>query len=72
MSTNVFTDEMSNELLHHVPGLDYRVLKGTMLVLVVEAYLQSKQAAGKSRLEALRALKRHLARTVFQLLRQQP
>ena len=23
MSTNVFTDEMSNELLHHVPGLDY-------------------------------------------------
>jgi transposase len=35
------------------------------------AYLQRKQAAGKSRLEALRALKRHLARTVFRLLRQQ-
>ena len=36
------------------------------------AYLQRKQQAGKSRLEALRALKRHLARTVFQLLRQHP
>jgi transposase len=34
------------------------------------AYLQRKQQAGKSRLEALRALKRHLARTVFGLLRQ--
>ena len=36
------------------------------------AYLQRKQEAGKSRLEALRALKRHLTRTVFGLLRQQP
>ncbi|MCA1680834.1 MAG: IS110 family transposase [Actinobacteria bacterium] len=36
------------------------------------AYLQRKQAAGKSRLEALRALKRHLARIVFRLLRQGP
>jgi len=23
VSTNVFTDEMRRELLHHVPGLDY-------------------------------------------------
>ena len=36
------------------------------------AYLQRKQAAGKSRLEALRALKRHLARVVFGLLRRPP
>jgi transposase len=36
------------------------------------AYLQRKQEAGRSRLEALRALKRHLARTVFGLLRQAP
>jgi transposase len=36
------------------------------------AYLQRKQEAGKSRLEALRALKRHVARTVFRLLRQHP
>ncbi len=35
------------------------------------AYLQRKQQAGKTRLEALRALKRHLARTVFGLLRRQ-
>jgi transposase len=35
------------------------------------AYLQRKQQAGKTRLEALRALKRHLARTVL-LLRQAP
>jgi transposase len=35
------------------------------------AYLQRKQEAGKSRLEALRALKRHLARAVFRLLRQE-
>jgi len=32
----------------------------------------AKQEDGKSRLEALRALKRHLARRVFWLLRQQP
>jgi transposase len=38
----------------------------------VRAYLQRKQQGGKSRLEALRALKRHLARTVLRLLRQQP
>ena len=36
------------------------------------AYLERKQAAGKSRLEALRALKRHLARVVFRLLRGEP
>ena len=36
------------------------------------AYLERKQAAGKSRLEALRALKRHLARVVFRLLRDEP
>ncbi len=33
------------------------------------AYLERKQAEGKSRREALRALKRHLARVVFRLLR---
>jgi transposase len=38
----------------------------------VRAYLQRKQAAGMSRLEALRALKRHLAPAVFRLLRQAP
>lgn len=32
--------------------------------------LDRKQAEGKSRLEALRALKRHLARVVFGLLRE--
>jgi transposase len=33
------------------------------------AYLERKQAEGKSRMEALRCLKRHLARRVWQLLR---
>jgi transposase len=33
------------------------------------AYLKRKQAEGKSRMEALRCLKRHLARRVWQLLR---
>jgi transposase len=33
------------------------------------AYLARKQAEGKSRKEALRCLKRHLARTIYQLLR---
>ena len=33
------------------------------------AYLARKQAEGKSRKEALRCLKRHLARTVYRLLR---
>jgi transposase len=33
------------------------------------AYLERKQAEGKTRREALRALKRHLARVVFRLLR---
>lgn len=33
------------------------------------AYLQRKQAEGKTRMEALRCLKRHLARRVWQLLR---
>jgi transposase len=33
------------------------------------AYLARKQAEGKSRMEALRCLKRHLARTVWQALR---
>ena len=33
------------------------------------AYLEWRQAEGKSRREALRALKRHLARIVFRLLR---
>jgi transposase len=32
------------------------------------AYLQRKQAEGKSRMEALRCLKRHLARRVWRLL----
>ncbi len=32
------------------------------------AYLERKQAEGKSRREALRCLKRHLARTVYRLL----
>jgi transposase len=36
------------------------------------AYLAKKQAEGKSRIEALRCLKRHLARTVWQLLRNHP
>jgi transposase len=34
------------------------------------AYLARKQAEGKTRLEALRCLKRHLARRIWQLLRQ--
>ena len=33
------------------------------------AYLARKQAEGKSRKEALRCLKRHLARTIYRLLR---
>ena len=33
------------------------------------AYLERKRAEGKSRREALRCLKRHLARAVFKLLR---
>jgi transposase len=33
------------------------------------AYLARKQAEGKSRIEALRCLKRHLARAVFQILK---
>lgn len=37
-----------------------------------KAYLAKKQAEGKSRIEALRCLKRHLARTVWQLLRDHP
>ena len=32
------------------------------------AYLERKQAEGKSRREALRCLKRHLARTVYRTL----
>ena len=36
------------------------------------AYLERRQAKGKSRREALRALKRHLARVVFRLLRGDP
>jgi transposase len=35
-------------------------------------YLAKKQAEGKSRIEALRCLKRHLARTVWQLMREHP
>jgi transposase len=35
------------------------------------AYLERKQAEGKTRLEAIRCLKRHLARIVFQLLRRE-
>lgn len=35
------------------------------------AYLERKQAEGKTRKEALRALKRHLARVVFRLLKQE-
>jgi transposase len=42
---------------HHQPAKDY---------------LARKQAEGKSRIEALRCLKRHLARTVWQLLRDHP
>jgi transposase len=34
-----------------------------------QAYLDRRQAEGKTRREALRALKRHLARVVFRLLR---
>ncbi len=37
-----------------------------------KVYLARKQAEGKSRIEALRCLKRHLARTVWQLLREHP
>jgi transposase len=37
-----------------------------------KVYLARKQAEGKSRMEALRCLKRHLARTVWQLLRDHP
>ena len=36
------------------------------------AYLERRQAEGKTRLEALRCLKRLLARVVFRLLRQTP
>jgi len=36
------------------------------------AYLERRQAEGKTRLEALRCLKRILARVVFRLLRQTP
>ena len=37
-----------------------------------KAFLNRKQAEGKSRLESLRCLKRHLARRVWQLLREPP
>ena len=37
-----------------------------------KAYLAKKQTEGKSRIEALRCLKRYLARTVWQLLRDHP
>lgn len=36
------------------------------------AYLERKQAEGKSRREALRCLKRQLARTVFTTLKNEP
>jgi hypothetical protein len=36
------------------------------------AYLQRKQAEGKSRREALRCLKRQLARTIYTTLKNQP
>ena len=36
------------------------------------AYLERKQAEGKSRREALRCLKRHLARTVYTTLKNEP
>ena len=36
------------------------------------AYLERKQAGGKSRREALRCLKRQLARTVFTTLKNEP
>jgi transposase len=39
---------------------------------VTASYLQRKQAEGKSRLEALRCLKRHLARRIFRLLATNP
>lgn len=36
------------------------------------AYLERRQSEGKTRREALRALKRHLARTVYRILRESP
>ena len=36
------------------------------------AYLERKQAEGKSRREALRCLKRQLARTVYTVLKSEP
>jgi hypothetical protein len=47
------------------------ILTGTPTPEPVPTCSANKEA-GKSRLEALRPLKRHLARTVFQLLRQHP
>ena len=44
------------------------VLVGLLCVLTAH-YLARKRAEGKTRIEALRCLKRHLARRIWQLLR---
>lgn len=56
-------DRQLNAALHRIAVAQGRVHPPAM------EYLARKQAEGKSRIEALRCLKRHLARTAWQLLR---
>jgi hypothetical protein len=48
------------------------VRSGTMPTLHTTLYLERKQAEGKSRREAIRCLKRQLARVVFNTLKASP
>jgi hypothetical protein len=55
-------DRQLNCALHRVAVTRARIDPAT------RAYLQRKQAEGKTRAEALRCLKRHLARRIWKLL----
>ena len=56
MSTNVFTDEMSDELLHHVPGLDFSAYSPSQAGLVLERAAVCFEDAGKRGTSAWRML----------------
>jgi transposase len=59
-------DRQLNAALHRIAVAQGRVHPPA------REYLARKQAEGKSRIEALRCLKRHLARTAWQILRERP
>jgi transposase len=66
------SSELATETLLNQSSATSCVCRAARVHAPAKAYLERKQSEGKSRREALRCLKRQLARTVYTALKSEP